>query len=263
VDNMKALGYAISIVSLMVMGWIAPVDQWITEKNTGYSVHYTATDREQVNDIKTLTVNGIDSVTSFFNRPFKSEFNVFIHPGRNSLDSTWEKEWNMPVFKSACWMVGSGVADRIDVLSPKRWEREACEHTYADKSRTQQLITHELTHVFHGQQNASPDFSDSDAIDWFVEGLATFVSGQCDSRRMTAVVKAIKENQVPESLDEFWTGANRYGLSGSIVMYIDHTYGRAKLFELLPLNKKKEILTQLNTTESELLKSWKTYMLQM
>jgi hypothetical protein len=260
---MKALGYAISIVSLMVMGWIAPVDQWITEKNTGYSVHYTATDREQVNDIKTLTVNGIDSVTSFFNRPFKSEFNVFIHPGRNSLDSTWQKEWNMPTFKSACWMVASGVADRIDVLSPKRWEREACEHTYADKSRTQQLITHELTHVFHGQQNASPDFSDSDAIDWFVEGLATFVSGQCDSRRMTAVVKAIKENQVPESLDEFWTGANRYGLSGSIVMYIDHTYGRAKLFELLPLNKKKEILTQLNTTESELLKSWKTYMLQM
>lgn len=260
---MKALGYAISIVSLMVMGWIAPVDQWITEKNTGYSVHYTATDREQVNDIKTLTVNGIDSVTSFFNRPFKSEFNVFIHPGRNSLDSTWQKEWNMPTFKSACWMVASGVADRIDVLSPKRWEREACEHTYADKSRTQQLITHELTHVFHGQQNASPDFSDSDAIDWFVEGLATFVSGQCDSRRLTAVVKAIKENQVPESLDEFWTGANRYGLSGSIVMYIDHTYGRAKLFELLPLNKKKEILTQLNTTESELLKSWKTYMLQM
>lgn len=260
---MKALGYAISIVSLMVMGWIAPVYQWITEKNTGYSVHYTATDREQVNDIKTLTVNGIDSVTSFFNRPFKSEFNVFIHPGRNSLDSTWQKEWNMPTFKSACWMVASGVADRIDVLSPKRWEREACEHTYADKSRTQQLITHELTHVFHGQQNASPDFSDSDAIDWFVEGLATFVSGQCDSRRMTAVVKAIKENQVPESLDEFWTGANRYGLSGSIVMYIDHTYGRAKLFELLPLNKKKEILTQLNTTESELLKSWKTYMLQM
>lgn len=260
---MKALGYAISIVSLMVMGWIAPVDQWITEKNTGYSVHYTATDREQVNDIKTLTVNGIDSVTSFFNRPFKSEFNVFIHPGRNSLDSTWQKEWNMPTFKSACWMVASGVADRIDVLSPKRWEREACEHTYADKSWTQQLITHELTHVFHGQQNASPDFSDSDAIDWFVEGLATFVSGQCDSRRLTAVVKAIKENQVPESLDEFWTGANRYGLSGSIVMYIDHTYGRAKLFELLPLNKKKEILTQLKTTESELLKSWKTYMLQM
>jgi len=41
--------------------------------------------------------------------------------------------------------------------------------------------------------------------------------------------KAIKNNQIPESLDSFWTGKIKYGLSGSVVMFIDRKYGRIQL----------------------------------
>jgi hypothetical protein len=42
-------------------------------------------------------------------------------------------------------------------------------------------------------------------------------------------------------------------------MFIDHKYGRTKLKELLPLNKKPEMLSALGITESELLDKWKEY----
>src|SRR6187551_2042138 len=109
----------------------------------------------------------------FFKSPFKNRFQLFIHPNRQSLDSSWQKDWNMPAFKSECWMVASGIATRLDVISPRRWDKEACEHVYAETKKTQLLITHELIHVYHGQLNTSPDFSNVDGIDWFVEGLAT------------------------------------------------------------------------------------------
>jgi hypothetical protein len=116
-----------------------------------------------------------------------------------------------------------------------------------------------LVHVFHGQLNVSPDFSNTEGIDWFVEGLATFASGQCDALKISEVKKAIEDNKIPESLDNFWTGKVKYGLSGSVVMFIDHKYGRTQLKELLPLNKKLQILSVLKTTESELLNEWKKY----
>jgi hypothetical protein len=117
--------------------------------------------------------------------------------------------------------------------------------------------------VFHGQVNASPDFSVVDTVDWFVEGFATYASGQCDTTRIRQVKNAIWFNQAPVSLSEFWTGNLKYGLSGSIVMYIDKQYGRKKLLELLPYNKKREILDALKTDESTLLAGWKKYMQEL
>ncbi len=156
-------------------------------------------------------------------------------------------------------MVASGVASKLDMLSPKLWDKEACEHIYSETKKTQQLITHELVHVYHGQLNVSPDFSNVEGIDWFIEGLATFASGQCDSLRIAEVKKANTNNKIPESLANFWTGNIKYGLSGSVVMFIDYKYGRTKLKELLSLNKKTEILSVLKTTELELLNEWKKY----
>lgn len=114
-------------------------------------------------------------------------------------------------------------------------------------------------HVYHGQLNVSPDFSNVDGIDWFVEGLATYASGQCNKTRIAEIKKAISDNTIPASLDNFWTGKIKYGLSGSVVMFIDHRYGRTTLKELLPLSKKSEILALLKTTEQELLSDWKNY----
>ncbi len=241
------------------MSWKLIGDNWLSKKQKGYTLSYTAADENNVKDYKRFIDKGIVSVKKFFDASYKKEFTVFIHPSRHSLDSTWQIDWKMPAFRSECWMVASGVATKLDMISPKLWDKLACDHIYSETEKTQQLITHELFHIFHGQFNSSPDFTDTEGIDWFVEGLATYASGQCDSSRIKEVKKAIADNKIPASLDKFWTGKIKYGLSGSVVMYIDQKYGRTKLKELLPFNKKSQILSLLNITETELLDQWKEF----
>ncbi|MCL9807071.1 hypothetical protein NAT51_16165 [Flavobacterium amniphilum] len=245
--------------TLLLSSWIAIETAWLKDKQKGYTFFYTAADTQNKKEYIKLTDKGIIAVKKFFKSSFNKEFDIFVHPNRKSLDSTWQKDWAMSNFKSECWMVASGVATKLDMISPKNWDTDACEHKYRDNQKTQQLITHELVHVFHGQRNQSPDFSNAEGIDWFVEGLATYASGQCDIKRIADVKKALSENKIPAGLDQFWTGKIKYGLSGSIVQFIDHKYGRDKLIALLPFNKKSDILSNLNTTEQVLLDEWKAY----
>lgn len=244
---------------LLFVGWKTFDDYWISDKHNGYNLVYTSADIKNSNEYKKLIDNGMNATIKFFGSPYKKGLDVYIHPSRQSLDSTWQKDWKMPDFKSECWMVASGVAKRLDMISPKLWDAQSCEHKYAETEKTQQLITHELIHVYHGQLNFSEDFSNTDGMDWFVEGLATYASGQCDDKRLNEVKKAISENKVPKSLDNFWSGKIKYGLSGSVVMYIDEKYGRKKLTELLPYNKKSEIFMALETNEKDFLKAWKSF----
>ena len=232
---------------------------WISEKQDGYNLHFCSPDAPSKVEYVNIIENGRTTVNQFFGAPYARSFDIYIHPNRNSLDSTWQKDWQVPDFKSECWMVASGVASKLDMISPIRWDTDACEHHYADKIATRRLVTHELVHVYHGQLNISPDFSEIEGIDWFVEGLATYASGQCDSSRLSEIKNAIVENKVPDSLDKFWTGKLKYGLSGSMVMFIDKRYGRGKLTSLLRIGKKAEMLAALKTTESDLLTEWKNH----
>jgi len=243
------------------LSWKSIGNNWIAEKHVDYNLFYTSIDNKNKDEYSKFVEKGIISVKKFFGNSFNKTFDVIVHPNRHSLDSTWQKDWKMPDFRSECWMVASGVSTKLDIISPKKWDKEACEHIYTNFIKTQQLITHELVHVYHGQINISPDFSNVEGIDWFVEGLATYASGQCDSERISEIKKAIISNNIPKSLDSFWTGNLKYGLSGSVVMYIDHKYGRAQLKKLLPFNKKSEILSSLNTSEDALLKGWKDFMM--
>jgi hypothetical protein len=93
--------------------------------------------------------------------------------------------------------------------------------------------------------------------------LATYVSRQYDSLATEKIKKAILNNKISERLDDFRTGDLPYELSGSFVMYIDKKYGRVKLKELLLFNKKADILSTLNISESELLGDWKKYMQEL
>ncbi len=235
-------------------------DIWLRQEQKGYTIYYTANDHNNIEDYKIYFDKGKMSVTTFFQSAYPDQFDVYIHPDRISLDSTWQKDWNMPGFKSQCWMVASGVADKLDIISPKRWDSLACEHTYSNSTETKRLITHELVHVYHGQQNVSPDFSDVTGIDWFVEGLATYASGQCDSIRINEVKKAVVANEIPTELNKFWTGNLRYGLSGTVVMYLDKRYGRDKLVSLLEYNSITELMDSLETTESDIIAGWKNYL---
>lgn len=243
----------------IIFAFAQTAKNWSYENHNGYRLFHTQTDQPNDAEYAKLMDNGITTVNQFFKAPYKKPFDIYIHPTRQSIDSTWQSDWKMPDFKSECWMVASGVAIRLDVISPKTWNKSACEHDYTNKDKTQQLLTHELTHVFHGQSNASPDFSDVEAIDWFVEGLATYASGQCDAARIADVKQLVSENKAPNTLNNFWKGKSKYGLSGSMVQYIDRQYGRKKLIALLPFNKKTQILEALQTSEAELLNGWKTY----
>lgn len=99
-------------------------------------------------------------------------------------------------------------------------------------------------------------------IDWFVEGLATYISGQCDSKSSADIKKTIDENKISLLLDSIWTGKLKYRLSGSLVMYIDCKFGRAKLKELLEFNRKEKLLESLDITELDLLTGWATFIKQ-
>lgn len=259
--KIKSIPNSLCILALLFLcfGWKTFEEYWITEKHNGYNLVYTSADLKNASEYKKLIDNGMHTTIKFFGSPYKNGLEVFIHPNRQSLDSTWQKDWKMPEFKSECWMVASGVAKRLDMISPKLWEKQSCEHKFTDTEKTQQLITHELIHVYHGQLNFSEDFSNTDKIDWFVEGLATYASGQCDASKLAEIKKAISDKKIPASLDSFWTGKMKYGLSGSAVLYIDEKYGRKKLIELLPYNKKSELFMALETNEKDFLKDWKTF----
>jgi hypothetical protein len=248
------------MIMAVVVSFSIEGQNWISKENPGYIIHYTGTDVQSITEYKELFENGINSINEFFGGPFKSDFSIYVHPNRSSLDSTWQKDWGMPEFKSECWMVASGVASKLDIISPKSWDKESCEHHFGESLKTQQLITHELVHVYHGQRNPSPDFNDVKGIDWFVEGLAVYASGQCDSTRMAGVKLVVMENKIPQKLENFWSGKLKYGLSGSMVMFIDLKYGREKLNDLLQFANLNDLLDSLSTTEENLLKEWKDFL---
>lgn len=221
-----------------------------------YRLYYDIIDQAEANKIAYWLDEGTAEVTGFFNKEFNSEFKVYIFSDRDSLDAQWQKDWNMPGFKSQCWMVASGIGHRLDILSPRVWNSQACEHDTTDEEATRKLILHELVHVFHGQHNPSPTFENIDNIDWLLEGLAVYASGQLDEDRYDRARRSIQNGEVPAQLADIWKGADRYGFAGSIVQFIDRKYGRDMLTQLLGLTKAADVLEVLKTTEVELLESW-------
>jgi hypothetical protein len=204
---------------------------------------------------KDLT-KGVGLIEKFFGSPFPKRFIVNIYPSRYELDRQWQRDWSDPDFKSQCWMVASGIATRIDLLSPVTWVNEACEHVASDSVKTRQLIIHEMVHVYHGQQNPSPDFSAVKGIDWLVEGLATYVSGQLTAKRRDEIKTLHHEKKIPVSLDEFWKGRSKYGLSGALVEYVDKQYGRDTLIVLLQLTTLTQVLQALKISEPQLINNF-------
>jgi len=185
------------------------------------------------------------------------KFDVYIFPNRDKLNRQWQKDWGDSTFQSECWMIASGVAHRLDILSPNTWAKEACDHNAIDTTEIRQVIWHELTHVYHGQYNPDHTFSYIEKLDWLVEGLATYVSGQLDEKRLQRIRQLIADNKAPSTLDNFWKGSEKYGLSGSIITYIDKTFGREKLFELLRQTNKQAALKILGLSEDQLIADWK------
>jgi len=230
--------------------------EWKVSDQREFTLHYTKEDETMINAINNYLRSGVGFVTGFFDQAFLKRFDVYIFPDRTLLDKQWQKDWGDSTFRSQCWMIASGVAHRLDVLSPKTWNVQACDHNGNDTTEIRQVIWHELVHVFHGQYNPDHSFTYIEKLDWLVEGVATYVSGQLTGKRKERIKELIAEKKIPATLDNFWKGPEKYGLSGSLVAYIDKVYGRRKLFELLKFTNKQDALQFLGTTEAQLIADW-------
>lgn len=140
---------------------------------------------------------GMKTVETFFGTPFLKTLSADVYPNRAALDQEFDRRWKAPPTEK--WMVAAGVADGLIMLSPKDWKAEATEHDGGDPRHVREIITHELTHVFHAQHNPRPEFDGMDDMAWFIEGLATYVAGQLGGPRLTAK-QAIEAGKAPKSL---------------------------------------------------------------
>lgn len=74
-------------LSLTIVG-----DKWISEKQKGYTIYYTSKDNLNIKEYKIYFEKGKKSVTDFFQSSYNNDFNIYIHPTRASLDSSWQKD---------------------------------------------------------------------------------------------------------------------------------------------------------------------------
>jgi hypothetical protein len=227
-----------------------------------FVLYATPSDSAEAARLAPIVEEGVGRAAEFFGHPFPQTFEVYIFPDRAALDRQWQQAWADTSFHSQCWMVASGMGSRLDVLSPRTWAEQACEHRAADSVALARLLVHELIHVYHGQHHAVPDFTGLDDLAWWIEGIATFASGQLDENRRTGLRKLISEGKAPRQLAEFWSGRHRYGLAGSMAAYVDERLGRSGLFELLKAGSTAEALKKLETTEPGLIAAWEKYCLE-
>ena len=108
VQSFKSLAFFLTLAFVLTGGILyAKSPDWITEKHPAYTLRYTLQDECNKNEYLALFEEGIKSVESFFNTPFQKPFEISIHPDRSSLEEAWQKQLNLPEFKSECWMVAS------------------------------------------------------------------------------------------------------------------------------------------------------------
>jgi len=196
-------------------------------------------------------------IESFFGDPFVEPVLVRVFPDRAAFDAYTTEAWG---FSTECWMVGAGATRSLVLLSPLAWATEACDHDPGDPAELADLVAHELVHVYHMQHNPSHEFEGADEIGWFVEGLATFVSGQLDRGHRARAGEALAAGALPARLAEAWSGPYRYGIAGTLVEYVDVTRGRDALRSLLSATREVEILAALGVDERGFLEGWRAWL---
>lgn len=209
--------------------------------------------------IEDMVAAGRKKVEAWFGAPFPHPFVVHVYPNRAAFTARMREAWKEPNLETQCWMVGVGMATELMLLAPSRWRAEACEHNPDDRAALARLIVHEIVHVYHSQMNPRLD-ADPDGMEplgWFVEGLAVLVSGQLDDGHLAPASEAVRVGAAPTALAAAWSGKYRYGVSGSIVGFIERAWGRPTVVALLRAQSPADVLGRLGVTEPELLARWR------
>ena len=189
--------------------------------------------------------------------PFPDTVLVRVLPGRAAFDAALREAWAIP--ETACWMVGAADDHSLYLLSPAVWRAEACEHDGDDGGHRRRLITHEAVHAYHGQVNPSPDVGLLEDVGWFVEGLATYVSGQLAAEHAGRAAEAVAAGRAPVRLTEAWSGPYRYGVAGSLAAFIDRRWGRAALRRAMTATTQAGLLAPLGLDEDGFLAEWRAW----
>jgi hypothetical protein len=192
-------------------------------------------------------------IEQFFGGRFRGPVEVTLARDRAEFDGAIPATWGLT--PTQCWMVGVGVADRLVLMAPDAWGTYACDHRPGDKAEARAILHHELVHVYHGQHNPSDQFAGMDDAGWFVEGLAVYASGDV-TRRLPETQAAVAAGEGPSALASAWSGKHRYGVSGSMIQFIDENHGRDLLVSLLSATSNAEIMARLGTTETRFLHDW-------
>lgn len=188
---------------------------------------------------------------------FPDTVSVRIFPDRPGFSAALTEAWGLP--DTACWMVGGADDHVLYLLSPAVWGEEACDHDPGDDLHRRLLVAHEAVHVFHGQVNPSDDLGLLEDLGWFIEGLATYASGQFDRSHVDRAREAIATGVVPEHLSQAWSGPFRYGVAGSMAAFIDHRWGRQTFRDALMVTSQSALLDLLGTTEPGFLEEWESW----
>ncbi|WP_100642510.1 hypothetical protein [Alteromonas facilis] len=234
---------------------------WVAQANEPMNIMYKAVDTGLVVEFQKTLNLAAQHVETYFQRPFAAPLEVHLMPDRAALDAHWRKAFGMPWFISTCWMVGTGAANDLSILSPRIWAEEDCGHDPTNEVEIFKLLVHELTHSYHDQANPSDDIGIYEDIGWFIEGLAVHVSNQLEGDQLASPAEAIIEGMHPKKLEAAWSGKYRYGISGSMVEYIETVWGKDVVRQLLEFTTEEDILSTLQVSEQAFIGGWKEYVL--
>lgn len=224
-----------------------------------FKVELSPPDEAQRPTIERDVARAKRTIEQFFGRPFAKAVTIKVCPSRKEFDKELHKQWGMEPTQP--WMVGAGGARVLFLLSPRVWKTEAQEHDPADTQELADLVTHELVHSFHAQANPSRDLEGLDEIGWFAEGLATYVSGQLEHGRGGLAKGELEAGRGPKDLASAWSGRARYGVSGSMVKFVDVNFGRNTILSLLSVTSNAVAMRSLKTEEAKFLGDWRSWVL--
>lgn len=248
---------SIVLAALVAGGTLLPAGPLFPQGRTNpVSLHASGLSDEAVAAVRT-DLQWAETLVREQLGPLPDTVAVIVLPDRESFSAALREAWGMP--DTQCWMVGGADAHALYLLAPTAWASQACEHDPDDEEGRRRLITHELVHVYHGQVNGSEDIGLLEDIGWFIEGVATYISGQLQTAHEGRAAEAIRQGRSPERLSEAWSGPDRYGVAGSMAAYIDRRWDRRTLREALGARSQAELLGQLGETESAFLAGWKDW----
>lgn len=221
-------------------------------------ITYEAADSNSAVVLQAYALNGMAQIERFFGRSFPEPVMLTILPDREAFDAYAAKKWGLT--QTQCWMVGAAGTHDVVLLTTRLWE-PACDHDASDERHVRDLLVHEFVHAFHMQINPSDEFERADEVGWFVEGLATYVSGQLEAGHLVRAHEAVEKGETPDHLVDAWSGPYRYGVAGSMAAFLDELLGRGQFGTLLAATTQAELLDPVGMTERDFLEAWKAWVL--